>query len=326
MDRREFITGVACGVLSTAAAQAAPSTDRPRRVGWLQWGFPNPPEEQQLQIDALAEVGWIAGKNVLIDRRYGSYQDLLSAAGEFVKKEVDLIVTDGTSATLAAKAATSRIPILIWIAGDPVAAGLVESMARPGGNVTGISSLLPQLRVKRLSLLRELMPGLRRVAELDASTNPYVRFTRKHLDDAYKSLGLEPVYVDAAKFTRYEDVIAEFVRRRAQAVNTVEDALLVEWLPNIFDALLRASLPTVVGASDRDLLEAGALLAYDNDYGELKRRAAVLFDKLLRGAKPADLPIEQATKFSLGINLRTARALGITVPHSLLLTTDRLIQ
>jgi len=314
------------GVLVAPAIAIAQTSKVVRRVGWLQGGVPNPPDTQQQELDALAEVGWIFGKNVLIDRRYGKYQDLLHAAQEFVKKEVDLIVADGTPATLAAKNATNSIPILIWVAGDPVAAGLVESLARPGSNVTGIAMLSPQLRVKRLSLLRELLPGIRRVAELDWSTNPYFRIARKHLEEAYQSLGMEPIYVDAIQFTRFEDVVAQFVQRRAQAVNTVEDALDPNWVPQIFGALVRASLPTVVGASDRDLLGAGALLSYDNDYKELKHRAALLFDKLLRGAKPADLPIEQATKFRLGINLRTAKALGLTIPKELLLRADEVIQ
>ena len=328
MDRRVFISSVACvGVVVAlaATAQVPPSPNRPRRVVWLQGGAPDPPDEQKEVDDALAEVGWVVGKNVLIDRRYVRPDELSRTAEDFVNAKVDLIIASGTPATLAAKNATSTIPILMWSAGDPVAAGLVASLSRPGGNVTGFALLSPELGVKRLSMLRELLPGIRRVGELYDSANQALRIERKHLEEAYQSLGMEPIFVDTARIAKLDDVLAEFVQRRAQALNIREDALRRSWgNAPVFTAAVRVSLPTMVDSYS--LLEAGALLSYENDLRELLRRDAALFDKLLRGTKPADLPVEQPTKFNLAINLRTAKAIGINIPRTLLLRADRLIQ
>ncbi len=327
MDRRIFISSIGCGavvVALAATAQVPPNPNRPRRIGWLQGGGPDLPEEERRVDDALAEVGWIVGRNVLIDRRYVGFEDLPRTARDFVDSKVDLIIANGTPATLAAKNATGSIPILMWAAADPVAAGLVASLARPGGNVTGFSQLSPQLNVKRLSLLRDLVPGIRRVGEFYYSLNPAFRIIRKHLEEAYQSAGMEAIFVDTAGIDKFDDVLAEFVQRRAQALNIRTDALYGSWIPQMFGAAARASLPTVV--DDYGLVEAGALLSYEVDPSELLRGQAVLFNKLLRGAKPADLPVEQPTKFSLGINLQTAKALGIIIPRTLLLSADKLIQ
>jgi ABC-type uncharacterized transport system substrate-binding protein len=326
MDRRVFISSVACAgvvVALAATAQVPPSPNRPRRVVWLQGGAPDTPEEQKQVDDALAEVGWIVGKNVLIDRRYVSFDDLSRTADDFVNAKVDLIIASGTPATLAAKNATTSIPILMWSAADPVGSGLVASLARPGGNVTGMALLSPEQSVKRLSLIRELLPGIRRVGELVHSSNPGLRSDRKQLEEAYRSLGMEPIFVDTARIAKFEDMLAEAVQRGAQALNMVEDSLAASWIPQVFGAAVAVSLPTIV--SSYRLLEAGALLSYEEDPRDLSHRDAVLFDKLLRGTKPADLPVEQPTKFILGINLRTAKALGITIRQTLLLRADRLI-
>jgi len=212
----------------------------------------------------------------------------------------------------------------MWSAGDPVASGLVATLARPGGNVTGMAHLTSEQSVKRLSLLRELLPGIQRVGELGDSANPGFRIIRKRLEEAYRSLGVEPIFVDVGPTTKLEDVIAEAVRRRAQALNIDQSTLRISWVPQIFSAAVRASLPTIVNRLP--LLEAGAFLSYEEDRREFLRKAAVLFDKLLKGTKPADLPIEQPTKFYLGINLKTAKALGVPVPRELLLRADEVIR
>jgi putative ABC transport system substrate-binding protein len=199
MDRRVFINSVACvgvAVGLAATAQVPPSPNRPRRVVWLQGGAPDTPDEQKEVDDALAEVGWFVGKNVLIDRRYVGFEDLPRTAMDFVNAKVDLIIASGTPATLAAKNATTSIPILMWSAADPVGSGLVASLARPGGNVTGMALLSPEQRVKRLSLIRELLPGIRRVGELVYSANPGLRPEREKLEEAYRSLGMEPIFVE----------------------------------------------------------------------------------------------------------------------------------
>jgi ABC-type uncharacterized transport system substrate-binding protein len=322
LSRRSFCWTLA-GVLfapSIAIAQAS----KVRRIGWLQSGAPDSRDEEKQVDDALAEVGWIVGQNVLIDRRYVRSDDLQRSAEDFVNTKVDLIIANGTLATLAAKNATSTIPILMWSAGDPVAAGLVASLARPGGNVTGMALVAPEQSVKRLSLLRELLPGIRRVGELDDSTNPGLRAARKQLEEIYHSLGMEPIFVDVSAIAKFDAVLAELVRRGAQALNIQEDALGKNWIPQVFGAAVRVSLPTIV--SSEQLLEAGALLSYDIESREFLRRDAALFDKLLRGTKPADLPVEQPTKFILGINLKTAKALGIMIPQSLLQRADKVIR
>jgi putative ABC transport system substrate-binding protein len=305
---------------SIAIAQAS----KVRRIGWLQDGPPDPPDELKKVDDALAEVGWIVGQNVLIDRRSVRVEQLSSTAQEFVKAKVDLIVTDGTPAALAAKSATDSIPILMWEAADPVASGLVASLSRPGGNVTGYALLWSELGVKRMSLIREMLPSIRRVAELVDSTNPAFLSVRKRLEEAYQSLGIEPIFVDMGGVTKFDDMLAEVVRQRAQALHMITNATRADWFPKVFGAAVAVSLPTIV--DDQRSLEAGALLSYEIDQRELTRRGALLFDKLLRGAKPADLPVEQPTKFILGVNLKTARALGITIPQSISQRADKVIQ
>jgi putative ABC transport system substrate-binding protein len=168
------------------------------------------------------------------------------------------------------------------------------------------------------------LPGLWRVGELDASTNPGLRAERRKLEEAYRSLGMEPIFVDIDRVTRFDDMLAEMVKRRAQALNLINDTLYQSWIPQIFEAAIAVSLPTIV--NDYGLVEAGALLSYEEDEKEVLRKGAVLVDKLLRGAKPADLPVEQPTKFILGINLKTAKALGITIPQSLLQRADKVVQ
>jgi putative ABC transport system substrate-binding protein len=321
MSRRSFCWTLA-GVL-VAPGIAIAQTSKVRRIGFLVGGAREPDAEKEITA-ALAEVGWVVGQNVVIDWRNGPYDELPHYAEDFVHAKVDLIMTAGTPATLAAKNATSSIPILMWGTADPVAAGLVASLARPGGNVTGIALLAPEQRVKRLSLLREVLPGLRRVGELDLSTNPGLRPERKQVEEAYQALGMEPIFVDVARTRKLGDVLAEMIRRHAQALNLIADTIYGSWKPQLFNAAISASLPTIV--NDYEMLEAGALLSYQEDQREVLHKGALLFDKLLRGAKPADLPIEQPTKFILGINLKTARALGITIPQSLLQRADKVIQ
>ena len=297
-----------------------------RRIGWFSTNRPPPPDELKEQSSALRELGWIVGQNLLIDRHYEKPEMLPRVAEEFVRLRVDLIVAEGTEATLAAKNATTSIPIVMWSAGDPVATGLVASLARPGGNITGFALLTPEIDAKRLSLLRQLLPGTERVGQIINSNHPYIRATRKRLEEAYRSLAIQPIFVDIAQGLNVEDAVAEISRQRAQAIYVTYDVAAIEddGIAKVIRATLKYRLPNVVDGEE--LLTAGGLLSFDIDLTEANRRPFFFIDKILRGAKPADLPIEQPTRFQLKINFRTAKLLGITIPQSLLLRADQLIQ
>jgi putative ABC transport system substrate-binding protein len=211
-------------------------------------------------------------------------------------------------------------------AGDPVRAGLVASLSRPGGNITGFSIVGPEINAKRLALLRELLPGLQRVGVLENSTNPYYRAVRKDFEQACRSIGIEPIFVEVAAASELENAIDEMARRRAQALFVLRDNLFNDNRILLMSAALRHGLPTVVSDIQRGMLEAGALISYAHTHEEEYQRNAAFIDRILRGAKPADLPIEQPTKFELIVNLKAAKALGITIPQSLLLRADQVIQ
>ena len=274
----------------------------------------------------MRELGWVEGQNLIVERRYanGRVELLQPFAEELVRLKVEIIVTGGTAATLAAKNATTTIPIVFTAAGDPVHTGLVASLSRPGGNITGYSIISPEIDAKRLDLLRELLPGLQRVGVLQNSTNPYYRAVRKEFEQACRSLGLQPIIIEVATAGELESAIAELAGRRAQALFVQGDGLFDDNRVPLMSAALRYALPTL--AVGKKMLEAGALVSYAATDAEQIQRYAAFVDRILRGAKPADLPIEQPTKFELVINLKTAKALGLTIPQSLLLRADEVIQ
>jgi ABC-type uncharacterized transport system substrate-binding protein len=297
-----------------------------RRIGVLAPAEPEPEADIQAEYAALRARGWVVGQNLLVERRYayGRAELLPLLAEELVRLRVEIIATSGTSATLAAKNATTTIPIIIHAAGDPVRSGLVASLARPGGNITGYSIVAPELDAKRLALLRELLPGLQRVGVLELSTNAYYRTARNEFEQACRSLGLQPIIIEVAASGELENAIVELARRRAQALFVQVDDLFYDNRVPIMNAALRYALPTL--SVGRDMVEAGALVSYAATDAENEERYAAFVDRILRGAKPADLPIEQPTKFELVINLKTAKALGITVPQSLRLRANALIE
>jgi putative ABC transport system substrate-binding protein len=326
MDRRRFIGIISCSLLGAPLnARAQPAT-RVRRIGVLSYSTQPTPAELRETWAPLREFGWIEGRNLIIERRYanGNAELLPSFAEELIRLKVEIIVTNGTIATVAAKNTTMSIPIVMFSSGDPVRAGLVASLARPGGNVTGFSIMAPELDTKLLALLHELLPDARRVGVLVNTTNPVSSVRLKETEHVYSSLGLQPFFIDVASSNDLENAVAEVTRRRGQALVVVADSLFLSYKGAIMRAALRFALPTVV--EGRELLEAGGLLSYDVSAPEQYRRVAALLDKILRGAKPADLPIEQPTRFTLLVNLKTARTLGITVPQSLLLRADEVIQ
>jgi putative ABC transport system substrate-binding protein len=323
MDRRTFIGAVAAGMIAAPLAAREKTATIVRRIGVLYLGAgPLTPAEIEEEAAPLRALGWVEGRNLLVERRYAERAELLRPrAEELVRLEVEIIVTDGTPSALAAKNATTTIPIIIT-AGDPVRSGLVASLGRPGGNITGFSLAGPEINAKSLSLLRELVPGLQRVGVLENSTNPHYRAVRKDFEQTCRSLGLQPIFVEVAAAGELESAIAEMARRGAQALFVHSDGLFIDNRVPLMSAALRHALPTFAAGG---MLEAGALVSYDGS-DDVGRRHAALIDKILRGAKPADLPIEQPTRFELMINLKTAKALGITVPPELLARTSGVIR
>ena len=326
MDRRTFLATVFASLVTNPFAAAAQQTRKVRYIGFLSLEAPAPPAEREPFWEPLRDLGWAEGQNLIIERRYASGKPelLQPMAAELVRLKVELIVTGGTVASLAAKRATTSVPIVFYRSGDPVGSGLVASLARPGGNITGNSTISPELDIKRLELLRQLLPGATRIAELVYPTNPVWRVGRDRKEQAYRSLGLEPIFVEPTAANELESAVAEAARRGGQALIVNADPLFAQNFSAITHAAQRFSLPIVV--EGKSWLDDGTLVSYGASEDELNRQVAVLVDKILKGAKPGDLPIQQPTRFELGINLKTAKALGITVPSALLLRADEVMR
>jgi putative ABC transport system substrate-binding protein len=324
MRRRDFIA-----LLSGAAAWPLPIwAQQPGKIptiGYLGTTTPaawSPWTAAFLQ--RLRELGWIEGRNVAIEYRWAEVraERFAEIAAEFVQHRVDVIVTGGNAA-VAARQASSEIPIVFALADDPVGAGLIASLARPGGNVTGLSLQQSDLAGKRLELLREVFPGLRRLAILGNVDYPTAGLELRELRAAAGTLGLDIAGFD---IRRAEDIAPAFTAMagRADALYVIADALVNANRIRINTLALGARLPTMHG--NRDMVEAGALMSYAANYADLFRRSGDYVDKILRGTKPADLPVEQPTKFDLVINLTTARVLGVTIPPLLLARADEVIE
>ena len=330
MDRRTFIVfAVRSGFLlvgATLPAKAQAPATTVRRIGFLTFGSRPSPDIMLESRAPLRELGWIEGQNLIIERRYadGRAELLRPLAEDLVRLNVEVIVTIGTDAAVAAKNATTTIPIVMRGAGDPVRAGLVASLARPGGNITGFSVVSPELDAKRVEVLHELLPAAQRVGVLVNPTNPGSRIGRNEFEEVCRSLGIQPIFIELSAASKAEDAVETVARQGGQALLVINDSLFVSNRVAIMRAAMKYALPTAVG--NRDLLMAGGLLSYGNSVLEQNQRSAAFVDKILRGAKPADLPIERPTKFELLINMKTAKALGITVPKSLLLRADEVIE
>jgi len=276
-------------------------------------------------VQRLRELGWIEGRTVVIDYRWaeGRSERVADIAAEFVQDKVDLIFATGTEAALAAKKATALIPIVFPVAGDPLGSGMVASLARPGGNVTGLSNLAADLAAKRLEILRDVFPGLNRLAIMANVSSPGSVLEMDEFQEAARALRLEVIPLE---IRRTEDIAPaiESLKGRVEALYVVGDPLANLNRVRINTFALVARLPTIY--VQREYVEAGGLMSYGPNYAALFRRAADYVDKILRGAKPADLPVEQPTQFDLVINLVTARALGLTVPPTLLVRADEVIE
>jgi len=324
LKRREFIT------LLGGAPAAWPLSARAQQPGKLQTigflGQSTRSAESELVAaftQRLRELGWIEGRTITIEYRWSGAERFAQIATEFVRLKVDVIVTSGTPQVLATKQATSVIPIVFARAGDPVASGLVASLARPGGNVTGLSVQSADLAGKRLELLREVVPSLRRVAILANVANPISVMELSEAQSVARTLGLE---FDALEIRRAEDIVPAFeaLKGRAEALYVCPDGLVEANKIRINTLALGARLPTMHGY--REYIEAGGLMSYGANLPDLYRRSADYVDKLLRGAKPGDIPVEQPTKFDFIINLTTAKALGLEIPHTLIARANETIE
>lgn len=276
--------------------------------------------------NGLQELGWIEGQNIAIEWRYAEnrLERLPGLAAELVRLNVEVIVAVGTLGPLAAKRATSTIPIVMTAAGDPLSSGLVASLAHPGGNVTGLSLMVPDIAGKRLELLREILPRLARVAVLWNAANPYPAIVFKETQAAGKRLGIEVQSLEVRSPDDFNDAFEKARRQRPDALVEIEDPLTISLYKRIVKFAAAEHLPSLHG--DGREVEAGGLISYGASIPDLFHRAAGYVDKILRGARPADLPVEQPTKFELVINVKTANTLGLEVPPTLLTRADEVIE
>ncbi len=323
MDRRTFIEMLAGSLLGATTLARAQQPGKVRRLGILTAG--TIASDWAVFFETLRELGWIEDQNLLIERRAagGKAELVPGLAAELVQLRVDVMLANGAVASVAAKNATTTIPI-VTITGDPVRLGLVASMSQPGGNITGTSTVAPELAAKRLELLRELLPTATRVGELVDPANLYIRLVRKSDEQAYRSLGMQPIFVEVADATQLERAIAEVARMKGDALIVRGDPLFHANRDQIAGLALKHALPTM--GEGKPFVSVGGLASYGPYLPAFGRANAILIDKILKGAKPGDLPIQQPTKFELVFNLKTARALGITIPQSLLLRADEVIQ
>ena len=322
MKRREFITllGGAAVWPVTAGAQHA---GKMWRIAFITQAETN---IYEALFERLRELGYVEGQNIIIERRYaeGRAEKFQEFAAEMVRLKADLIITITTPAALAAKNATTTIPIVIPTAIDPVGTGLIASLARPGGNITGGAVLTGEMAAKRLELLKEVVPSLSRTAVLWNSANPANALAWRETQGAARALGVTLQSHEVQGPKDFEVAFARMAEERPDALFVLDDALTIQYRKEIADFAMQKRLPSVFAAKDR--VEAGGLMSYGPRYSEMMRHAASLVDKILRGAQPANLPMEQPTTFELVINLKTAKAIGLTVPPPLLARADEVIE
>jgi ABC-type uncharacterized transport system substrate-binding protein len=318
---------IALAVLFTPLTAEAQQAGKVYRIGLLDFSTPDPARQAWWNAfrQQMRQLGYVEGQNVTFEPRWGQGDDdrLPKLAAELVGLKVDLIVTGGTAAAVAAKRATSTIPIVTATGSDPVAVGLVASLRQPGGNVTGLTSINSELAAKRLDFLRNVTPRATRMAILWDERDAGARLGASETEAAAKTAGLTIHSVSVGN-AGLEAAFATVVRARAGGLVVVSTSKLFSYRKRIAELAVKHRLPTVVGI--RDYADAGCLASYGTDYPDLFRRAATFVDKILKGAKPADLPMEQPTKFELVVNLKTAKALGLTIPQSLLGRADEVIQ
>jgi len=328
MDRRDTVLALlALGAAARAAKAQQPA--KIARIGFLALDFAGDPRGMEPFRQGLHELGYVEGRNVVVEVRDAErkLERLPALAAELVTLQVEVIVAPAVVAAQAAHRATKTIPIVFAGVADPVTDGLVASLARPGGNVTGLSNLSPELGGKRLELLKQAVPGIVRIAILwqpGSGMERTDRDTLKQAEVAARALGLQLQFVEARSPADFDKAFAEIARERAEALSLFGTPMFFVERVRLVQMVARSRLPTVF--SSRWFVDVGGLMSYGASLNDLIRRSATYVDKILKGAKPADLPVEQPTKFELVINLKAAQALGITIPQSLLWRADEVIQ
>jgi ABC-type uncharacterized transport system substrate-binding protein len=311
-----------CGTVATAQ-----QSKKIPRIGYLDAvPFSSNPARAEAFRQGLRELGYVEGKNIFIEWRSsdGKADRLPGLAAELVRLKVDVIVTGGSTTTRAAKEATSTIPIVMSQDNDPVGNGFVVSLARPGGNITGLATLRSELSGKRLELLKEIVPNVSRVAVVGSSTNPGNTQSLKETEVAAGAFGVKLQYVDVLSAKDIDTSFQDAKKWRADAVLVLASPVLNSHRTQVVDLALKSRLPAIYDR--REFSEIGGLLSYGTNVPELDRRAATYVDKILKGAEPADLPVEQPTKFELVINLKAAKQIGLTIPPNVLTRADRVIR
>jgi putative ABC transport system substrate-binding protein len=324
--RRRFLGTLSAGLLATPLADEAQPAGKVWRIAFFGSTSPSGYASQTKAFrEGLRELGYVEGRNVIIEFRWanGKYERLPELAADLVRLKPDVLVTHGVPGALAAKRATDTIPIVIGVVGEAVAIGAVEGLARPGGNVTGSSFFVPELNAKRLEVLKEAFPRLSRVGVLLNRDNAVNRLVLRTMEQAAPALKIQLQSVEARDQSDLENAVSTLVKGHAEAIAVEDDAMLLAHAERIADAARKHRHPTIGFV---EYARAGGLLAFGVNFPDLWRRAAFFVDRILKGVKPADLPVEQPTKFELVINLKTAKALGLTIPPSLLLRADQVIE
>jgi putative ABC transport system substrate-binding protein len=328
MNWRTFLCGLTLATLSAPLAADAQQAGKVYRVGYLTAGSVTAnPHVLEAFRQGLRDLGWVEGQNIVIEYRSaeGRFDRLPDLAAELVRLKVDVIAAAPTPAALAAKNATGTVPIVGVSLTEPVGLGLIASLARPGGNVTGVSySVGADIFGKDLELLKEVVPKVRRVAVLSNPDGPAQPLTIGNIKGAARSLGLQLLLLEARAPGDFDGAFAAMARERVGALLVVTDPMFIPHRGRLADLVAKNRLPSIF--TQRADVEAGGLMSYGPNFPDMYRRAATYVDKILKGAKPADLPVEQPTKFELVINLKTAKALGLTIPPSVLGRADQVIE
>ena len=327
-NRRKILIALGAGLLAAPLAADAQLTGKIYRIGFIQTSAPNEIEHlDKALVEGLRELGYVEGRNIVIERRAaeGKQERLPILATELVRLKVDVIVTGSNPVIAAVKQATTTIPVVMAVSRDPVGSGFIASLARPGGNITGLTNdPTPEIQGKNVELLREIVPRIVRVAYLWNPDPPGAVTYRKVAESAARKLGVGFQSVEVRGGNEFDGAFAAMGSEHANGVVVASDPVLFSAQRQLVLLAARHRLPAVYPL--REFADAGGLMSYGPNLADQFRRVAIYVDKILKGAKPADIPVEQPTKFELVINMKTAKAFGIRVPRSLLLSADRLIE